>query len=101
EVVLPAAVRHRRRSGYLRRSPVQVDDARVFAGELAAGDEDLAHVIHRMAAVVAVQAVARAEGLPRASSCRAEAAHRLVGTRVEGPAIGRYVHPGIQRQVEG
>ena len=100
EVVLPAAVRHRRRSRYLRRSPVDVDDAGIIARGPSARDEDLAHVIEGMAAVVAVQGVALAEVLPRASSGCIEAPHRRVGTGVEGTAIGRYVHPRIQRLVE-
>ena len=97
---MPAAALHRLRGRYLRRCPVQVDDAGIAARGRSARDEDLAHVIERMAAVVADQGVALAEALPRASSGGVEASHRLVGARVEGAAVGRHVDPRVKRQVQ-
>ena len=64
------------------------------------GDEDLADVIEGVAAVVPVLAVAaRAEVLPCPAAGRIQLAQVVVGPRVEDAAIGRDVHPRIERHV--
>ena len=100
EVELAPPEGHRRRRGDLRRGPVHVDRARRPRRRAAAGDEDLAHVIEGVAAVVAVLPIAaRTEALPCPGAGRIQLAQVVVGTRVEDTAIGRDVHPGIERHV--
>ena len=66
----------------------------------AAGDEDPADVVERVAAVVPVDGVALAEALPGAGPVGVERPHRLVRARVEGTAVRRRVDPRVQRQVQ-
>ena len=98
--MLAPAVGHRRGRVDHRFRVVDVDDPRVSARAAAAGDEHLAHVVERVAAVAAVDGVALAEGLPGAGPVRVELSHRLVGTGVERPAVRRHVEPRIERQVQ-
>ena len=98
--MLTAPVRHRRGSGHLRRRSADVHDAGVRARAAAAGDEDLAHIEERVAAVAAVDGVALAEALPRPGAARVEPPHRLVGTGVERSSVRRHVDPRIQREVQ-
>jgi hypothetical protein len=100
QVVLAAAKRHRRGGAHLRRCPVRVDHARVVGRATAARDERLADVEDRVAAVAAVDGVALAVGLPRAAAGRVELPKRRIRARVEDAAVGRHVHPRIERQVE-
>ena len=97
EVVLAAPVRHRRGLRDRRRGAVDVDHARVAARAAAARDEDLADVVERVAAVAAVDRVARALRLPGAGAVRVEAAHRRVRARDERAPVRRHVGPRVQR----
>ncbi len=100
DVVLPSARSHGARSRHLRARAVQVDRPGARERVAAPGDEDLADVVHGVASVVAVRAVTRSVHLPCARAAGVQAPHPVVRTGVERPAVGRDVHPRVERLVE-
>jgi hypothetical protein len=91
---------NRELQGIVQTHLFEVDHPCVLARVAPAGDEHLANVEQRVAAVVSVQRVALAEALPCTVAVGVEDAHRLIRAGVEGPAVGRLVDPRIQRQVQ-